>query len=90
MFGRLVYGLEDGSTRAVSFCERDSLRITDHLEKEYQQSRIYNGALDGATMTVTAIIDGEFQVVINRKHFKDVGWVDANSHLYRQLEERYA
>ena len=90
MFGRLVYELEDGSTRAVSYCERDTLRITDYLEKEYRESCIYNGALDGATMTITAIIDGESQVVISRKHFKNVGWVDVNSHLYRQLEERYA
>ena len=87
MFGTLEYtDLQNGFTTNYSVGGRDSLKITDELEYEYRRLCGCGQISDGATIRVVAIIDGEPETVIRRKHFGGHGWVDYNSHLYRQLE----
>ena len=84
MFGRLTYKDSENLSRSISVCDRDSLKITDKLESEYKRLSL-SGASSGA-IYVVAVIDGESETVINRKHIQGYGWVDYDSFAYRQLE----
>lgn len=81
MFGRLTYKDSENLSRSISVCDRDSLKITDTLEREFKRLSL-SGATSGA-IYVVAIIDGESETVINRKHVEGFGWVDYDSFVYR-------